>query len=156
GGNARVEIKWRLIRTRPRRGRWPTQSLKVEVRLNTFFGAGDRTPGRRESHLEATGLGQSLLILCLRNGIRHDAGAGVEVDLLSRTNGRANQQAQLTFAVKSQVTQTTRIGPARDGLKFINDVHGSDLRGPGDAPARETMGQRAQVRGIRPQATFHR
>src|SRR5690606_18861425 len=70
-------------------------------------------------------------------------------------NRSANADAQLTFAIETQIAVTAAIRPARHRFEFINDFHGAELWRAGNAAAGKRRCQRREMRDVFAQTTFN-
>ena len=58
----------------------------------------------------------------------------------------ADEDAQLALVIEPQIAKRAGVRPARDRFEFVNDFHCADFWGAGDAAARETRSQCAEMR----------
>ena len=99
-------------------------------------------------------LGHGFVIFRLRNGVGHNPRPHMEPRGIIPDDRRTDCDAQLTLAIESQVAMAPTIRPAGNRLEFVYDLERTDLRRPGDAPARETRSEGVEMRYRRPQTPW--
>src|ERR1044072_4218209 len=72
--------------------------------------------------------------------IGHDTCADVKISQGLPADRGTDQNAQLAFAVETQIAESACIRPARDGFEFVNDLHRAEVWRASDAAAGETRG----------------
>jgi len=96
----------------------------------------------RNFHLQrrhkSCGLGQRFLVFRLGVGIGHNAGADVKMYVAIFANRCADGDAQLAFAIETEIAVATAVRPARDGFEFVNNFHRAEFGCAGDAAAGKT------------------
>ena len=80
--------------------------------------------------------------------IGDDAGSGLNEGLVLFHNDRPDINAHIHVAGETKVAHRTRIGTTSRGLKLIDNLHGSNLRRPGDGAGGKTSPQHV-VGGLR-------
>jgi hypothetical protein len=98
---------------------------------------------------EAGSLGFGFGEFGVRDGIGDDAGAGMEPGVKIADDGGADGDAELAFAVESEVAMASAVGAAGDGFEGVDDFHGAELGGTGDGTAWETGGEGIEMGQVR-------
>ena len=75
--------------------------------------------------------------------------------LSRRANRRADGDAQLAFAVETQIADRAAVRPARNRFQFVNDFHRAEFWRAGDAAAGKTRRERGEMRHVLPQPAFN-
>src|SRR3954454_15891465 len=91
-------------------------------------------PQRVEQRL---GLHQRFLVLRGRVGVGDDAAAHGDVGLAVLDDHGADGEVELDGAVGGEVADRAAVGASANGFQLFDDLHGADLRRPGDAAAGE-------------------
>lgn len=105
---------------------------------------------------EAEGFGKSFVVFGRRDRVGDDAGAGVKVCRAVFADGGADRDAELAFAVETEVPERAGVRAAGDWLKFVDDFHSTEFWRAGNAAARETGGKRGKMGYPGAQAAFDR
>src|ERR1700679_3705245 len=103
---------------------------------------------------EAAGFGEGFFVFGGGVGIGDDAGADTEVREVVFANGGADGDGELAFAIETEVAERAGVGAAGDGFEFVNDFHGANFWGAGDAAAGETSGEGGEMRDVGTEAAF--
>ena len=90
------------------------------------------------------------------NGIGHDAGADLEISHLFFAYRRPNEDAQLAFAIETEVTERAGVRASSHRLQFIDDFHRPKLWRASDAAAGKTRGKSCEMANVGTQGAFHR
>jgi hypothetical protein len=78
----------------------------------------------------------------------------VEVSRVVFADGGADGDAELAFAVETEVTERAGVRTAGDGFEFVDDFHGAEFGRAGNAAAGETGGEGGKMCNAGAQTTF--
>ena len=85
-----------------------------------------------------------------------DAASGSVVDVPGGCDRRANRKAQVGVACTIDDSEGARVDSSRIGLKIIDYLHGSDLRGAGYGPTGKGCPEDVRYWQVRLELAFHR
>ncbi len=92
---------------------------------------------------DGSGLVTALFVLGLGNGVGDDAGAGLNVALVTVEEEGADGDTAVEVAAEVGIDDGAAVDAAADGFHLLNDLHGADLGGAG-----EGAGGKAGAKGV--------
>ena len=104
----------------------------------------------------ASALVQRLLVLGLGVRVGHDPAADLVADAVPLDQHRPDRDVEAAVAAPAEVADRPGVEAPPGRFQLVDDLHGPDLRGPGDRAAGEDRADHVDRPGLRPQPPLDR